>query len=99
MRVGPFIDGLFKETTSPDEWSVLCFDPESGELLSVMQSDKLGQMRTGAASGVARVKPSLVVDASSSWMARMALVGRRRAICGWRASAPSSPVKIDPLRP
>jgi alanine dehydrogenase len=29
------------------------FDPESGELLSIMQSDKLGQMRTGAASGVA----------------------------------------------
>jgi len=31
VRVGPFIDGLFKETTNPDEWSVLCFDPESGE--------------------------------------------------------------------
>jgi alanine dehydrogenase len=29
------------------------FDPESGELLSIMQSDKHGQMRTGAASGVA----------------------------------------------
>ena len=29
------------------------FDPESGELLSIIQSDKLGQMRTGAASGVA----------------------------------------------
>jgi alanine dehydrogenase len=31
----------------------LLFDPEGGELLSIMQSDKLGQMRTGAASGVA----------------------------------------------
>ncbi|HEX4992004.1 MAG TPA: ornithine cyclodeaminase family protein, partial [Rubrobacteraceae bacterium] len=31
----------------------LLFDPEGGELLSVMHSDKLGQMRTGAASGVA----------------------------------------------
>ncbi len=31
----------------------LLFDPESGELLSIMQSDKLGQLRTGAASGVA----------------------------------------------
>src|SRR5829696_1711653 len=31
----------------------MLFDPESGELLSVMQSDKLGQLRTGAASGVA----------------------------------------------
>jgi alanine dehydrogenase len=31
----------------------LLFDPEGGELLSILQSDKLGQMRTGAASGVA----------------------------------------------
>jgi len=31
----------------------MLFDPESAELLSIMQSDKLGQMRTGAASGVA----------------------------------------------
>ena len=31
----------------------MLFDPETGELLSVMQSDKLGQFRTGAASGVA----------------------------------------------
>ena len=31
----------------------MLFDPEDGELLSIMQSDKLGQMRTGAASGVA----------------------------------------------
>jgi alanine dehydrogenase len=31
----------------------MLFDPESGELLSILQSDRLGQMRTGAASGVA----------------------------------------------
>ena len=31
----------------------MLFDPETGELLSVMQSDKLGQVRTGAASGIA----------------------------------------------
>ena len=31
----------------------LLFDPEGGELLSILQSDRLGQMRTGAASGVA----------------------------------------------
>ena len=31
----------------------MLFDPETGELLSIMQSDKLGQMRTGAASGIA----------------------------------------------
>ena len=31
----------------------MLFHPESGELLSIIQSDKLGQLRTGAASGVA----------------------------------------------
>jgi alanine dehydrogenase len=31
----------------------MLFDPQNGELLSILQSDKLGQMRTGAASGVA----------------------------------------------
>ncbi|MDQ3923827.1 MAG: ornithine cyclodeaminase family protein [Actinomycetota bacterium] len=31
----------------------MLFDPETGELLSMMQSDKLGQVRTGAASGIA----------------------------------------------
>jgi alanine dehydrogenase len=31
----------------------MLFDPETGELLSIMQSDKLGQIRTGAASGIA----------------------------------------------
>lgn len=31
----------------------MLFDPVSGKLLSIMQSDKLGQLRTGAASGVA----------------------------------------------
>ncbi len=31
----------------------MLFDPESGELLSILQSDRMGQMRTGAATGVA----------------------------------------------
>ncbi|MGF1472632.1 MAG: ornithine cyclodeaminase family protein [Rubrobacteraceae bacterium] len=31
----------------------MIFDSEGGELLSIIQSDKLGQLRTGAASGVA----------------------------------------------
>lgn len=31
----------------------MLFDPETGELLSILQSDKMGQLRTGAASGVA----------------------------------------------
>ncbi|TCJ18293.1 ornithine cyclodeaminase family protein [Rubrobacter taiwanensis] len=43
---------------------VLLFDAEGGELLSIMQADKLGQMRTGAASGVA-TKHLAREDASS----------------------------------
>jgi len=31
----------------------MLFDPEGGELLAIIQSDKMGQLRTGAASGVA----------------------------------------------
>lgn len=31
----------------------LLYDPEDGTLLSILQSDKLGQLRTGAASGIA----------------------------------------------
>jgi alanine dehydrogenase len=52
------------------------FDPESGELLSIMQSDKLGQMRTGAASGVA-TKHLAREDADS-----LGLYG-----AGWQAEA------------
>src|SRR5204863_452041 len=32
---------------------VVLFDSENGELLSIMEADRLGQLRTGAASGVA----------------------------------------------
>jgi ornithine cyclodeaminase/alanine dehydrogenase-like protein (mu-crystallin family) len=31
----------------------MLFDPDSGELLSIIQSDKMGQLRTGAATGIA----------------------------------------------
>ena len=42
----------------------MLFDPETGALLSLMQSDKLGQVRTGAASGIA-TKHLAREDASS----------------------------------
>ncbi|HEX2728991.1 MAG TPA: ornithine cyclodeaminase family protein [Rubrobacteraceae bacterium] len=31
----------------------MLFDPEGGELLAIIQSDKMGQLRTGAATGIA----------------------------------------------
>jgi alanine dehydrogenase len=54
----------------------MLFDPETGELLSMMQSDKLGQVRTGAASGIA-TKHLAREDASS-----LGIYGS-----GWQAEA------------
>src|SRR5215207_1599510 len=54
---GPEIGALglkaYSVARSGARFYTMLFDPESGELLSIMQSDKLGQLRTGAASGVA----------------------------------------------
>src|SRR3712207_6122591 len=44
---------VYSVARSGARFYTMLFDPESGELLSILQSDKLGQMRTGAASGVA----------------------------------------------
>jgi alanine dehydrogenase len=44
---------VYSVTRSGARFYTMLFDPEGGELLSILQSDKLGQMRTGAASGVA----------------------------------------------
>lgn len=44
---------VYSVSRSGARFYTMLFDPESGELLSILQSDRLGQMRTGAASGVA----------------------------------------------
>jgi alanine dehydrogenase len=44
---------VYSVAKSGARFYTMLFDPESGELLSILRSDKLGQMRTGAASGVA----------------------------------------------
>jgi alanine dehydrogenase len=44
---------VYSVARSGARFYTMLFDPEGGELLSILQSDKLGQMRTGAASGVA----------------------------------------------
>ena len=44
---------VYSVASSGARFYTMLFDPEDGELLSIMESDKLGQMRTGAASGVA----------------------------------------------
>jgi len=57
---------------------VLLFSAESGELLAVMEADRLGQMRTGAASGVAtrylaRPDAETVGIYGTGWQARSQL--------------------------
>jgi alanine dehydrogenase len=44
---------VYSVASSGARFYTMLFDPENGELLCILQSDKLGQMRTGAASGVA----------------------------------------------
>ena len=44
---------VYSVASSGARFYTMLFDPESGELLCILQSDRLGQMRTGAASGVA----------------------------------------------
>jgi alanine dehydrogenase len=63
----------------------MLFDAEGGELLAVIQSDKMGQMRTGAASGVAtkhlaREDASTLGIFGSGWQAESQL----EAIAGVR---------------
>jgi alanine dehydrogenase len=64
---------------------VLLFSAESGTLMAVIEADRLGQMRTGAASGVAtkylaRADADVVGCYGTGWQARSQL----EAICGVR---------------
>ena len=64
---------------------VLLFQADSGELLAMIESDRLGQMRTGAASGVAtkymaREDAATVGVIGTGWQARSQLA----AVCGVR---------------
>jgi ornithine cyclodeaminase/alanine dehydrogenase-like protein (mu-crystallin family) len=66
--------GLKVYTVTRDDFRflVLLFDTQSGRLLSLMQADYLGRLRTGAASGVAS---RLLAGPASS---RMGLIGTGR---------------------
>jgi ornithine cyclodeaminase/alanine dehydrogenase len=64
---------------------VSLYDAESGELLALIEADKLGQMRTGAASGVAtkflaRVDAKTLGVYGTGWQARSQL----EAVCSVR---------------
>ncbi len=72
--------GLKVYTTGPNgaRFYFLHFDSRSGELVSMMQADRLGQIRTGAASGVAtkhmaREDATRVGIYGTGWQARSQL--------------------------
>ncbi len=72
--------GLKAYTTGPSgaRFYFLMFDAASGELVSLMEADRLGQIRTGAASGVAtrylaRKAASRVGIYGTGWQARSQL--------------------------
>jgi ornithine cyclodeaminase/alanine dehydrogenase len=73
-------------TRSGARFHVSLYDAESGELLAYIEADKLGQMRTGAASGVAtkylaRDDAKTVGIYGTGWQARSQLA----AVCAVRA--------------
>ena len=53
----PHIDAMglkaYSVTRSGARFYTMIFDPEGGELLAILQSDRLGQLRTGASTGIA----------------------------------------------
>ena len=53
----PQIDAMglkaYSVTRSGARFYTMIFDPEGGELLAILQSDRLGQLRTGASTGIA----------------------------------------------
>lgn len=53
----PHIDAMglkaYSVTRSGARFYTMLFDPEGGELLAILQSDRLGQLRTGASTGIA----------------------------------------------
>lgn len=72
--------GLKAYTTGPSgaRFYVMMFDAGNGELVSMMEADRLGQIRTGAASGVAtrymaRENASRVGIYGTGWQARSQL--------------------------
>ncbi|HEX3245301.1 MAG TPA: ornithine cyclodeaminase family protein [Chloroflexota bacterium] len=67
-------------------FAVPLFDSDSGQLLAIMEANTLGQIRTGAASGVAtrllaRADASSVAVIGSGWQARTQL----EAVCSVRS--------------
>ncbi len=78
---------------------VLLFSTETGELLALIEADRLGQMRTGAATGIAtkylaRPDAGVVGIFGTGWQARTQL----QAVCAVRTVREVRAYSRDPVR-
>lgn len=91
--------GLKTYASYPDgiRFLVLVFDSEDGDLLAIMEADRLGQLRTGAASGIAtrylaREDAGIVGQIGAGWHSRTQI----EAVCAVR---PIRQVRVYSRRP
>lgn len=90
---------FYAASRSGAKFVVPLFDSESGDLLAIMEANTLGQIRTGAASGVAtrvlaRADADSVAVIGSGWQARTQL----EAICAVRTIKRVAVFSRDPER-
>ncbi|HEU4402638.1 MAG TPA: ornithine cyclodeaminase family protein [Candidatus Polarisedimenticolia bacterium] len=74
-RLGRMAAKVYATTRGGARFVVLLFDGRSSEMLAVLEADRLGQIRTGAASGVAtrhlaRQEATILGILGSGWQAR-----------------------------
>ena len=92
-RLGRMAVKAYATTLAGRRFVVLLFDAASGDLLAILDADRLGQIRTGAASGVAtrrlaRADAKVLAILGTGWQARgqaraVACVRRLTAIRAW----------------
>lgn len=84
-RMGVYGFKAYSASRKGARFLVMLYESETGDLLSIMEADRLGQMRTGAASGVAtkymaREDASMVGIYGTGWQAESQLM----AVCAVR---------------
>ncbi|HLG16938.1 MAG TPA: ornithine cyclodeaminase family protein [Blastocatellia bacterium] len=96
-RLGVFGIKVYTASRKGTRFLVLLYDSESGDMLAMIEADRLGQMRTGAASGVAtkymaREDADKVGIFGAGWQAESQLM----AVCAVR---PVRSVKVFSRKP
>jgi ornithine cyclodeaminase/alanine dehydrogenase-like protein (mu-crystallin family) len=98
-RLGVFGFKAYTASKKGARFLVMLYDSATGDLLAMIEADRLGQMRTGAASGVAtkymaRTDAATVGLFGSGWQAESQLM----AVCAVRSIRSISVYSRDPER-